>query len=324
MPIQTGILPVGSTLTVDYSIGETATISYQDGDIGVVDNGQTDGTIRAIGPFANDVMYSIEYTGFPSIYTTAAGGAVTNIALQNIDPSKLAPGSSAYVSLYGGNIAVGVQGGYKYQLPFRTTWAKRPAANAVPPGTELQVTEYGNCKWISDGTAWVPAQGVVVLYDKYGLNDGTGQIAQLSGSAAGTFAIPGGLKIPAGMIRSGAKISAQVEIAKVGGNSTAAAAVTLGTLNSASDSSIVGQNISIGTGVQALISCAARFGSSTTKFNTRDYVGEGITQASVANVMKDRTNNINTESDMYVNVNISLASAADVFNLIGIQIKLEA
>jgi hypothetical protein len=40
--------------------------------------------------------------------------------------------------------------------------------------------------------------------------------------------------------------------------------------------------------------------------------------------MKDRTNNINTAVDMWINVNINSANAGDVFNLIGIQVKLGA
>lgn len=92
MPIKTGILPAGSTLTVDYSIGETATISYQDGDIGVVDNGQTKTTDRTIGPFANDVAYSINYTGWPKAFTTAAGGSITTISLPLPDPASLPVG----------------------------------------------------------------------------------------------------------------------------------------------------------------------------------------------------------------------------------------
>lgn len=253
-------------------------------------------------------------------------------------PSSLAPktlaelpsaaglrtGASFAVTDYGGNIAVAVGGAWRFEFPFRTTWAGRPDVGLVPAGAELQVTDYGNRKWISDGANWGPAQGVVVLHELFGLNDGAGHIAQISGATSGAFAIPGGLKIPGGMIRSGTKISAQVEITKVGGNGTATATVTLGTLNSASDSSIVGQNMSIATGMQALISCSARFGSSATKFNTRDYVGEGITQASIANVMKDRTSNINTDADMWVNININSANAGDVFNLIGVQVKLEA
>ena len=98
MPIQTGILPAGSTLTVDYSIGETATISYQDGDIGVVDNGQTKTTDRTIGPFANDVPYSIYYTGWPKVFTTAAGGSITTISLPLPDPATLTPGAMAVLT----------------------------------------------------------------------------------------------------------------------------------------------------------------------------------------------------------------------------------
>lgn len=236
----------------------------------------------------------------------------------------LRTGTSVEVTNYGGNIATVVNGVWRFEFPFRTTWENRPPANLVPIGTELQVTDYGNHKWISDGANWSPAQGVVVLYDLFGLNDGTGYIARISSATSGTFAIPGGLKIPAGMIRNGTKIFAQVDITKLGGNGTATVAVTLGTLNSASDSSIVVRIMSIGTGMQALISCAARFGSSSTKFNTRDSVGDGVTQTNAANVMIDRTNNININTDMWVNVNISSATAGDGFNLVGIQVKLEA
>lgn len=238
--------------------------------------------------------------------------------------SGLRTGTVYEISDYGGNVAVAVNGQWRFEFPFLTTWAGRPAVGLVPAGTELQVTDYGNRKWISDGVNWSPAQGVVVLYDLFGLNDGAGHIAQISGATSGAFAIPGGLKIQAGIISNGTKISTQVEITKVGGNGTATATVTLGTLNSASDSSIVGQNMNIATGMQALISCSARFGSSATKFNTRDYVGEGITQASIANVMKDRTSNINTDADMWINININSANAGDVFNLIGVQVKLES
>lgn len=92
MPIQTGILPAGSTLTVDCSIGETAIISYQDGDIGVVDNGHAKTTGRTIGPFANDAAYSIEYTGWPKVFTTSTGGAITTISLPLPDPASLPVG----------------------------------------------------------------------------------------------------------------------------------------------------------------------------------------------------------------------------------------
>lgn len=249
-------------------------------------------------------------------------GSAKNYSVATLpDPMELGDGAAVLID---GHTAIVSGGQIKYTTPFRTTWATRPSASAVLPGAELQVTDYGNHKWVSDGVNWSPAQGVVVLYDLFGLNDGTGHIAQIAGATSGTFAIPSGLKIPAGMIRRGTKISVQVDATKVGGNGTANISVTLGTLNSASDSQISFRTLSIGTGNQVLISCAARFGSSTTKFNTRDVVGEGVTQGSVANVMKDRTSNINTAADMWINVNVYSANAGDVFNLIGIQVKLEA
>lgn len=236
----------------------------------------------------------------------------------------LPTGTSVEITNYGGNIATAVGGVWRFEFPFRTTWTNRPPVNLVPVGAELQVTDYNNQKWISDGTYWRPAQGVVVLYDLFGLNDGTGHIAQLSGVTSGTFAIPGGLKIPEGMICNGTKISVQVEATKVGANGTANCTVTLGTLNSASDGAMSSLAVSAATGTQIFASCAARFGASATKFNTRNALGEGISQASVANVMSDRTNNINTAADMWINVNINSANAGDAFNLIGIQVKLEA
>ena len=225
---------------------------------------------------------------------------------------------------YGGNIATAVGGAWRFEFPFRTTWTNRPPVNLVPVGAELQVTNYNNQKWISDGTYWRPAQGVVVLYDLFGLNDGTGHIAQIAGATSGTFAIPGGLKIPESMILNGTKISVQVEAAKVGANGTANFSVTLGILNSASGGVMSSISVPSATGSQMFASCAARFGVSTTKFNTRNSLGEGVTQASPSTIMYDRTNNINTAADMWINVNINSANAGDAFNLIGIQVKLEA
>lgn len=164
----------------------------------------------------------------------------------------------------------------------------------------------------------------VVMYDSFGLNDGSGHIAQISGATGGSFAVPGGLKIPAYMLRNNSKVLVQVEATKVGANGTANLSVTLGTLNSASDGVMSSISVPSATGSQMFASCAARFGVSTTKFNTRNSLGEGVTQASSSTVMYDRTNNIDTTQDMWININISSASSADVFNLIGVQVKLES
>ena len=321
MPTQTGTLKAGYQLVID---SQGSQVDY---DVSVTGYAvdfkrvQQKNTL-SLGPYKVDCSYSVTVnSGSTVIYKVQPNGQREYISTALPDPAYFDIGTVISVD---GNAAIVSGGQIKYITPFRTTWEARPAASSVMAGAELQVTDYGNRKWISDGVNWLPAQGVVILYDLFGLNDGTGHIAQISGATSGTFAIPGGLKIPAGMIRSGAKISVQAEITKVGGNGAASATITLGTLNAASDSNVSGQPISTGTGMQALMTCAARFGASTTKFNTRDYVGEGVSQASVANVMKDRTSNINTAADMWVNVNISAANAGDVFNLIGIQVKLES
>ena len=63
----------------------------------------------------------------------------------------LRTGSAYEITDYGGNIATAVNGVWRFEYPFRTTWANRPPVNLVPAGTELQVTDYANQKWISDG-----------------------------------------------------------------------------------------------------------------------------------------------------------------------------
>ena len=65
------------------------------------------------------------------------------------DMGMLSPGAPVTVTTpYGENVATVVNGTFRYLLPFVTTWAGRPPASSVPVGTELQVTDYANQKWI--------------------------------------------------------------------------------------------------------------------------------------------------------------------------------
>ena len=232
-------------------------------------------------------------------------------------------GFSLAVTDYGGNIAVAVNGAWRFELPFRTTWAGRPAVGLVPVGTELQVTDFANQKWINDGTYWRTAQGRVTIKDLFGLVATGGHIAQISGTTAGLFAIPGECKIPAGMIIPHSRLYVQADGIKSGSNGTANFIVYLGTTNSASDSAVVNQGVSIGNNTNALATAAARFGTATDRYNSRTWQGEGISSASQSS-MSDRIGNINTNADMFVNVGIAAANAADVFNLTALQVVLEA
>ena len=235
-----------------------------------------------------------------------------------------APGKLYNIYDYGGNTAAYIGGQWRFQFPFRTTWANRPPVGIVSAGTELQVTDYANQKFISDGTYWRAAQGRAIIKDLFGSVTTGGHIAQLSGTIAGLFAIPaGGCKIPAGMLIPHSRLYIQADGVKSGGNGTANFIVYLGTTNSASDSSVVNQVISIGTNTNALTTAAARFGTATDRYNSRTWQGEGISNAS-QNSISDCIGNVNTNADMFVNVGIAAANAADVFNLITLQVVLES
>ena len=224
---------------------------------------------------------------------------------------------------YGGNVAIWVNGQWRFQLPVRTDWAGRPAVGLVPTGAELQVTDYANQKWINDGTVWRPAQGRVVLKGQFGLFAAGGQIAQISGAASGLFAIPGGCKIPVGMIIPHSRLYVQADCYKSGANGTANFTIHLGTANSSTDPLMCGQGSAITSGANVLATAAARFGTATDRFNARSWQGEGVSSGSNAS-MVDRIGNVNTNADMWLNVGINTANAADVFNLVSLQVVLES
>ena len=213
----------------------------------------------------------------------------------------------------------------RYYRPnvFRGTWNSRPSPTSVPAGTEFIATDYNNQTWICDGTYWRPAQGRAVIKDLFGLIAAGGQIAQLSGITAGLFAIPGGCTIPVGMLIPHSRLYIQADGIKSGANGTANFIVYLGTTSSASDSAVVNQGVSIGNNTNALTTTAARFGTATDRYNSRTWQGEGISNAS-QNSMSDRIGNVNTNADMYVNVGVASANAADIFNLTALQVVLES
>lgn len=243
---------------------------------------------------------------------------------QSLPPvTGLPEGTEVFVGDYNGNIARLINGVWRYISPFIVAWASRPAANAVPVGTELQATDYNNQTWICDGTYWRPAQGRVVLKELHGLIAVGSQLAQLSGVSSGIFTIPGGCKIPVGMIIPHSRLFAQSDGLKAGANGTANWRVFLGTTSSVSDSQMTTFNISNTNGINAVGSGAARFGTATDRYNSRNWQGEGLTAGSNTS-MSDRLGNVNTNADMWLNVGVTDANALDVFNLISLQVVLEA
>jgi len=132
------------------------------------------------------------------------------------DPASLDTGTQAEVVDCGGNIATVVAGAWRFEYPFRTTWANRPPVNLVPAGTELQVTDYANQKWISDGINWRPAQGRAIITQQHG--NTTQPLATLSGITQGYFTIPGGNPIiKGGMILHHSRVYIEILVSNPSG-----------------------------------------------------------------------------------------------------------
>lgn len=87
--------------------------------------------------------------------------------------------------------------GYPQTRVLSSTWAARPAANSVPVGQILQITDYGNKLFYSDGTLWrrwgnAPWAQLAVAASV------TGTVTE---TVLATIAIPAGLMGVNGMLR---------------------------------------------------------------------------------------------------------------------------
>lgn len=225
------------------------------------------------------------------------------------------------ISDYGGNIATVVNGVWRFEYPFRTTWAGRPAVDLVPVGTELQVTDYTNQKFISDGTYWRPAQGRVAISQRWGKV--AYPLATLNNTSQGVFTIPGGNPlIRAGMIIPHSRVYLEALTRKEGAGGTAGFYSRL---------SLVGASFPDATFATATIAnsnlqCnrffgSANFGTSKTQFVTSQFLAPG---AAVTNSTVDKAAQINTDADMEVSMSISAATVTDSFSLFGYSVWLEA
>lgn len=234
-------------------------------------------------------------------------------------PVTAKAGAVRQVTDYGGTIAV--SDGTRWRLERLTcNWTDKPAANAVPVGTDLRVLDYNNVIFWSDGTYWRP-RGVQNLYHKNGLF--TQPLATVTGITSAAFSTPV-LKIPAGMITPQSKLSTQVNGRKTTGIATAVFSITLGTSNSVADLGIVGIAIASPVNTDFDLASAAKFSSFTNRFFTQGWIGEGSTASTSSGISNDRVANVNTNADMYLNFYISSANIADSFNLLSYRVTIEA
>ena len=98
MPTQTGTLKAGYQLVIDIANGDaSATFDYSVSGATVRDNGKAWKSDRVVGPFAEDVNFTVTYTGSPSIYKVQPNGQREYTAETLPDPATLAPGATVVV-----------------------------------------------------------------------------------------------------------------------------------------------------------------------------------------------------------------------------------
>ena len=236
-------------------------------------------------------------------------------------PVGLRTGTAYEITDYGGNIATVVNGAWRFEYPFRTTWADRPAIGLVPVGTELQVTDYANQKWINNGTYWRPSQGRALI--KQALGTLASPVAVVSGAAAGFFSIPGGSpKLPAGMIIPNSRVVGHAEVKKEGTGGNFVLGFRLGT--SSDDGSMMAVSYGPSAAGDCFVTAAANFGASKTAFSTLNTNSPYQTSFSPGTAIFDKEYLVNTAVDMNVLIDISNGNAADTYKLINFSVWLEA
>lgn len=218
------------------------------------------------------------------------------------------------ISDYGGNIATVVNGVWRFEYPFRTTWAGRPAVGLVPVGTELQVTDYGNQKWINNGTVWRPAQGHAVLLNKWG--SVTAPLAIVTGVSDMQFSLPVSL-IKAELIIPDGVLTAIAWVRRTGANGTAYVNTRLGTLNAYTDAVLGNQSISATDALSVRTNVMATPGLTSLSSLS------GISPNGTGTAAVVSSSNFNLASDMNFSIYIRTANAADSFSLIGYQLIQE-
>lgn len=244
-----------------------------------------------------------------------------SLPLASLPPAAGKRTGLAYeITNYGGNIATVVAGAWRFELPFRTTWANRPPANLVPSGTELQVTDFNNQKWISDGAVWRPAQGRVVIYSKTVESLAT-PLAVLS--ATGIFALPGGApKIPAGMIIPQMKVCVCTQYRKYGTAGSASVNSKLGTTGGFTDQYICGGSIANNNLGDMKATGFGFFGNSNNRFTSGGWQPEN--SGSYGSVIIEVSTNVNTKADMWVTPSVTALTSPDTIGVLSHQVWLEA
>lgn len=273
-------------------------------------------------------------------FVMPAGGIPTDktgVGLSNVDNTSDAskPISSATVSALAGKeptIAAGIGGQYwdgtkTWQtLPTSSvpsyTWAAKPAASSVSAGTQIRVTDVGTSsagtKWESDGAIWRPLNGRTMIFSKSGSY--ASPLATLGPNIPNNtfFAIPGGApKFQAGLLNTGSVIHAEGFVYHRTGPQGIYMSMWFGTSSTTADSKPLGN--AVGGGYPARAINARLIVSGTNKIVSSGWL-EDWSNSYPGN---DYTTNINTASEMTMNIGIETPNTDDVMDLISLNVWLE-
>ena len=202
------------------------------------------------------------------------------------------------------------------------TWAGKPAVAAWPVGVPIIVTDVGGpagSQWVTDGSNWLPANGRVVLASRSGSI--AAPVATLTGTTTGKFTLPANIVLPAGILMPGkSKVEVIAALRKTGTAATVQFAATLGTANSTVDAALIATTSGAGTNSDVIINPLAA-PSSTSSITTSSWSSIGTT--GTANFI-DRTTNINTALDMFVNLAVFSGNVADTYSLLSYEVAIKS
>lgn len=256
--------------------------------------------------------------GAPSLLL--GDGPLTPKPLAGLPPAATLPTGTQYeITDYGGNIAIVINGAWRFVAPFRTTWAGRPAVGLVPAGTELQVTDYANHKFISDGTYWRPAQGRVVLSQQCAAPGAP--LSVVTGAMDSQFTLATAAKrIPAGMLIPKSSLVLNGELVKTGTNGVFTPYIRVGTSDSYGDTAAYGVGMSNTTGLLVRMAAKCRLDAS----GNYAYTTSVVTEPGSGSQWSSSSQNFNPAVDMFMSLHVRGANAADSFALVASSIILEA
>lgn len=204
------------------------------------------------------------------------------------------------------------------------TWATKPAASAVPVGTQIRASDVGvgsgGSIWYSDGSDWRPLGGSVILKQLAG-NIASPAVSFTGSTTEQQLVMPGGnVRIPAGMLLAGGilNISTMERTVIVGGSTNFARKMRISTgglvFNGSSviDSSLTPNNCYAG---DVRVSVAGANSLCTTNYNIRNAFASGS--------FSDLGNQINISADMFLTIDVKGNNVGDLYQLIALSVKLE-